>query len=216
MLKTQVEKRFPANTLLEKDETNNIIKTFLNDSKADGELYALFLSLSVGEEGETRVYKDKLPSMAVITKDILRYKSRQTAYNKLKYLIENDYIKDEQTYYVLPRKENAYFSMSQDLLEFFVDVVKQPVIKLYIYLGQRDSYKKSTGDNSGYVFTIKEICEHLGMDYGYDKNRQSIKNYLIALEKFDLIETRSFREGQVPKIRLVKFNKMKPDNSIEV
>lgn len=47
-----------------------------------------------------------------------------------------------------------YFKIPQDLLSFFIDTVKEPVIKTYIYLGQRNNYKPKQ-----YVFTLKEINE---------------------------------------------------------
>ena len=53
------EKRFPADTTLE-------IKTFLNNPHIDGELYALLMAYSIGENKETRVYKSDLPSQSKI------------------------------------------------------------------------------------------------------------------------------------------------------
>ena len=53
-----------------------------------------------------------------------------------------------------------YFKMPLDLLQFFVDTIKEPVLKTYIYLGQRNSYKPRE-----YIFTIKEIADHLGINY---------------------------------------------------
>lgn len=208
----KILKNFPADTSLEYDENNKLKLTFLNDSKVDGELYAYLLSLSIGEDKETRVYKEFIPSMATIVKDVLRCKSRQTGYNHFNYLLEKGYLKDEGEYYVF-KKEKVYFNMSKELVDFFLEVVKEPVIKVYIYLGQRYNYKMSNkGDKQNYVFTIKELCEHLGLDYNHKKNRDTIKNYLIALEKFDLINVVAFRDGQVPKLRLTKFSTEKPQS----
>lgn len=92
-----------------------------------------------------------------------------------------------------------YFKVPQDLLSFFIDVVKEPVIKTYIYLGQKNNYKPNQ-----YIFTIKEICEHLGISYV--NNSSSVRNYLIALEKFGLIKIVEFYENETPKMRLVKFS----------
>lgn len=193
------EKNFPADTSMTKDQEGKLIKTFLNDPKADAELYAYLLSMSIGEEGQTRVYKSDLPSQEIIATKILRYKTRRTVYNHLKYLEDQGYVQDKGKYYLLPNKERMYFRVPQDLLSFFIDTVKEPVIKTYIYLGQRNNYKPNQ-----YVFTIKELCEHLGVSY--TNSSSSIRNYLIALEKFELIKTAEFYENETPKIRLVGFS----------
>ena len=92
-----------------------------------------------------------------------------------------------------------YFKIPQDLLSFFIDTVKEPVIKTYIYLGQRNNYKPKQ-----YVFTFKEICEHLGLYY--QRNSEIIKNYLFILEQLELIKIVKFYEGKTPKMRLVNFS----------
>lgn len=195
----KIEKSFPADTSMIKDEKGNLIKTFLNDPKADAELYAYLLSMSRGIEGETRVYKDSLPIQSVIATEILHYKSRRTVINHLNYLKEQKYIIDQDKYYLLPNKEKMYFKIPQDLLSFFIDTVKEPIIKTYIYLGQRNNYKPNQ-----YVFTLKEICEHLGLYY--QKNSEIIKNYLFILEQLELIKIVKFYEGKTPKMRLINFS----------
>lgn len=197
------KKNFPADTSIKKDEEGRLIKTFLNDPKADAELYTYLLSMSIGEEGETRVYKNTLPNQETIATKILRYKTRRTVYNHLKYLEDQEYVQDKGKYYLLPNKEKMYFRVPQDLLSFFIDTVKEPVIKTYIYLGQRNNYKPNQ-----YVFTIKEICEHLGISY--TNNSSSVRNYLTALEKFELIKTVEFYENETPKIRLIGFSTNSP------
>lgn len=63
-----IEKSFPADTkapIYEIDSNNKkvlINPTFLNDPKVNGELYAYLQSISIGENKETRVYKDIIPS----------------------------------------------------------------------------------------------------------------------------------------------------------
>lgn len=200
------EKSFPADTSLSKDAEGNLIKTFLNDPKADAELYAYLLSMSKGdkEKKETIVYKNTLPSQTFIATEILHYKSRRTVINHLKYLKEQEYVIDEDEYYILPNKEKMYFKIPQELLAFFLTTVKEPVIKTYIYLGQRNNYKPNQ-----YVFTLKEICEHLGLNY--QKNSEIIKNYLFVLEQFKLIKVVKFYEGNVPKMRLINFTTEMPE-----
>ena len=203
-----IEKRFPADTSLayEHDEAGTAIKisTFLNDPKVDAELYAYFLSLSIGENQETRVYKDKLPTQEYITKEILRYKSRSTYNTHLKYLKDQGYIVDKGKYYLIPHKERMYFKMPLDLLQFFVDTIKEPVLKTYIYLGQRNSYKPKE-----YIFTIKEIADHLGINY--QRNCTSIKNYLELLVGCGLITIQIVYQDKKPYMKLIDFNTSVPN-----
>ena len=202
------QKSFPAKTNLDKDEKGEVIPTFLNDSKVNGELYAYLLSISVGENKETRAYKKNMLSMTKITSDILHVKSRQTAYNHFNYLLNNKYIEDKGDYYLINnKKEQIYFQIPQDLIIYFLDTLKEPVIKTYIYLGQRNNYKPNQ-----YVFTLKEICEHLGLCYDHARNRDMVKNWLQALIDAGLIEVTSFYEGKIPKMHLTYFTTEKPYN----
>lgn len=195
------QKSFPANTDL-KDQEGNPILTFLCDPKVDGELYAYILSQSIGKDQETRTYKSNLLPVAKIATEILGIKSRQTVYNHLNYLLEQEYIEDKGDYYLIHnKKEKQYFNIPNDLIIYFQDVVKQPVIKTYIYLGQRNNYKPGQ-----YVFTIKEICEHLGLSYNQERNRTMVKNCLQALIDFKLISIAYFYEGKAPKMRLTHFS----------
>lgn len=182
-------KHFPADTSLEYD-------TFLNDPKVDGELYNYLLSCSYGEDGQTVIYKNNLPSQEKIA-TILKV-SRKTINTHLKYLKDKGYLVEDRINkkYILPKVEKMYFKIPQETSQFLRDTVKDPVVKTYVYLGQRNSYKPGQ-----YVFTIKEICEHLGLNY---KNQCStIRNYLLILEKCGLIKYAEFFDGQSPRMRLL-------------
>lgn len=188
-------KHFPADTSLE-------YKTFLNDPKMDGELYNYLLSMSYGEKetGLTVVYKNNLPSQEKIG-EILR-QSRRTVINHLNYLKEQEYLIDdaENKRYILPRVEKMFFKVPQETIVFLRDTVKDPVVKTYIYLGQRNSFKPGQ-----YIFTVKEICEHLGLSY--DRHYKVIKNYLVALAKFGLISyTTFYNDNVVPQMRLLSVS----------
>lgn len=187
----KIKKRFPANTTLDKP-------TFLNNSKISAELYAFFLVLSVGENGETRVYKNKLPSTKIIAEEILR-KSRSTYNNYINTLKKEGYLEDKGEYWVLPKVEEMYFTMELDLLQHFIYSIKEEVLKVYIYLGQRYNYKP--GD---YIFTIKEICEHLGL--GYERNHKAISSHIDLLQNLGLITIAHFYEGNKPMMRLKGFS----------
>ena len=187
----KIKKRFPANTTLDKP-------TFLNNSKISAELYAFFLVLSVGENGETRVYKNKFPSTKIIAEEFLR-KSRSTYNNYINTLKKEGYLEDKGEYWVLPKVEEMYFTMELDLLQHFIYSIKEEVLKVYIYLGQRYNYKP--GD---YVFTIKEICEHLGL--GYERNHKAISSHIDLLQNLGLITIAHFYEGNKPMMRLKGFS----------
>lgn len=196
---SQIHKRFPADT------TNEEI-TFLNDGKIDAQLYAYLQSLSYPdpETKQTRVDKARLPKQDVIAETILRTKSRNTVGNHLKYLKDTGFIIDEGKYYILPDREKMYFKMPLELLNYFIDTIKEPVLKTYIYLGQRYSYKPHD-----YIFTIQEIAEHIGMNY--NKQSKTITNYLDVLERLGLIKIAHYYEGKTPRMKLVNFNTTLPD-----
>lgn len=185
-------KHFPADTSLEYD-------TFLNDKKMDGELYNYLLSCSYGEDGQTVVYKSNLLTYEKIAEKL--GVSKRTIINHMGYFKEKGYIIDDKPNkkYILPKVEKMYFKVPQETTQFLRDTVKDPVVKTYIYLGQRNSYKPGQ-----YVFTVKEICEHLSLSY--ERNYKTIKNYLVALSKFELIEYVEFFDNVVPRMRLLKVN----------
>lgn len=199
----KIEKHFPADTSMNTDDNGNLILTFLNDKKVDGELYAYLLSLSVGEEKETRIYKSSIPSQTkiatLLTPATSKPLTRQTIASHFKYLIAQGYLIDMGDYYTLPHKEKMYFKVELDTLNFLLDVVKEPVIKTYIYLGQRNNYKPGQ-----YIFTIKELCEHMGIDYSHKSS--IITNYLTALVKFNLVEVETIYDGVIPYYKLLKVN----------
>lgn len=191
----KIEKNFPADTTVKNP-------TFLNDPKINGELYAYLLSISIGEEGETRTYKSSVPSQKelaeILAPDPEHPLTRQTISKHLQYLILTGYIKDMGKYYIFPMLEKMYFKVPLDTLNYLLDTVKSGVIKTYIYLGQRNNYQPNQ-----YVFTIKEICEHLGLSYTKQSNR--VSNWLSLLQEANFIKIVSFYDGSYPKYRLVSF-----------
>ena len=62
-------------------------------------------------------------------------------------------------------------------LQFLNDTIKEQVIKVYIYLGQRWKFKKD------YVFTVKEVGQHIGVKVDNDSR---INNALLCLESIGL------------------------------
>ena len=197
-----IQKRFPADVTLDKE-----VQTFLRDKKIDAELYALLQQYSLPIEVDNGVYitvvnKDDLPTQAEMLV-VLGMKSKTTFRAHLKYLIESEYVLDdmENKRYIIPDKENIFFYLPLDTVQFINDTVKEQVYKIYLYLGQRWKYKP------GYVFTQEEIAEHLGTSLaGNETVRRQIKNSLIALQNHGLIEYEQFYEGKVPKYRLVNWS----------
>lgn len=193
-----VEKHFPADTNME-------MLTFLNNKNIDGRLYGYLQSKSmpvkVADCYETRVDKFELGTQADFC-EAIQIKSPKTLRKHLNILIETGYLRDEESYYVLVQKEDIFFKIPLDTLRFIQNTIKEDVIKIYIYLGQR--YKFAASQNKKYSFSIKEIIEHLGLSVN-DKSRNFVKDGLDALMNNGLINFVSYREGRVPKLRLVDF-----------
>ena len=190
-----VEKRFPADTTLE-------ALTFLNDKSIDGELYAIFQSLSVPieiAEGifETLVLKKSLPTQKKMC-EMLHIKSVKTYRAHLNYLIDKGYIEQKDNGdYVLPNCEDIYLKIPLETVEYLTYNCREHVIKIYIYLMQRWKYAKKEG--KFYKFTLKEIGEHIGLKISNHTEGYKILNYALELlVNSDLVEYEDIYEGKVP------------------
>lgn len=191
-----IEKRFPATVAL--NEQN-----FLNDHKIDGELYALLMQYSYGVNKQTRVYKSDLPSQNEMCK-ILGIGTTKTLRAHRDYLIKRGYLIEYDTYYEIPKKESVYFMIPLKTLQYMNDTLKEQVIKIYIYLGQRWKYKQD------YCFTIKEIGEHIGLRVeGNGRHYVTINNALDALKCLGFINYEDCYENigniPIPKKKLTMF-----------
>lgn len=88
-----------------------------------------------------------------------------------------------------------------ETLQFLNDTLKEQVIKVYIYLGQRYKYKKN------YEFTVAELASHIGIKLDGNKRGYTvIDNALACLKQLGFIDYVIFYEGQKPKRRLTKFS----------
>ena len=194
-----IEKHFPADTSME-------MLTFLNNKNIDGRLYAYLQSKSmpvkISDYYETRVDKFELGTQGEFC-EAIQIKSPKTLRKHLNTLIETGYLRNEKDYYVLTQKEDIFFKMPLDTLRFIQNTIKEDVIKIYIYVGQR--YKFAASQGTKYSFSIKEIVEHLGLSLN-DKNRNFVKDGLDALMNNELIKFVSYREGKAPRLRLVDFS----------
>ncbi len=199
-----IEKHFPADTSME-------ILTFLNNKNIDGRLYAYLQSKSmpimIEKDGiknyETRVDKFEIGSQSDFCKAV-KIKSTKTLRKYLNILINTGYVQDMGQYYLLPKKETIFFKIPLETLRFIQNTIKEDVIKIYIYLGQR--YKYASINNFKYSFTLKEIAEHLGLSINSQNSRVFIKDGLDALMNNGLIEFVSYYEGRIPKLRLINFS----------
>lgn len=104
----------------------------------------------------------------------------------------------------MPKKEDIFFKIPLDTLRFIQNTIKEDVIKIYIYLGQRYKYAEINGFK--YSFTIKEIAKHLGLSQTSEQSRIFIKDGLDALTNNGLIKFVSYYEGRTPKMRLIDFS----------
>lgn len=156
--------------------------------------------MSYPDEGVTYVRKKDLPSQAVICEKI-GVKSPKTLRAHLKELIDKGYVVEEEKRYMLPNMEDIYMLLPLDTLQFILDTITEPVIKVYIYLGQRYKYKPD------YVFTQEEIAQHLGLKLeGNASARRLIRNAMIALQNHGLISFEQFFDGKSPRYRLTGWS----------
>ena len=194
----KIKKRIPANTSLE-------FPTFLNDRKIDGELYAFLQQIStVRNDNETVIDKYTMPTQRVIC-DAVGIKSPKTLRGHLQYLINAGYIVEEENFFVLPNKEEFYFLIPLETIKYLNDTLKEQVIKIYVYLGQRYQYAQSKGDL--YQFTLEEIASHIGYTLvGNPRGYETVYNALDCLRQLGLIDYVDFHRGMVPYKRLTKFS----------
>ena len=189
-----VNKRFPANVALEQ-------QTFLNNKKINGELYAILQSYSYPDGlKRTVVKKENLPKQKELCAKI-GVSSPKTLRSKLEELKKAGYIIEDDTQYILPELENIFMYIPLETIRFLVDTMTENVVKIYIYLGQRYQYKH------GYVFTIAEIADHVGIKLDNNaRNYQIINNALTSLYNNGLIDYVEFYENSKPCKRLIKFS----------
>lgn len=168
--------------------------------------YMLFFSLYhiLMKKKKTVVYKKDLPKIATIC-EIIKVKSPKTYRAHLQYLIKEGYIIEEEEKYVLPNKEDIFFMIPLETLYFLTDTLTEQVIKIYIYLGQKDKFKK------GYEFTVVELASHIGIKLnGNQRGYDIINNALLCLKKLELIDFVEYYENEKPKKKLTKFSLHRP------
>lgn len=164
------------------------IKTFLNDPRIDGELYAYLLSLSFGDKGKTIVRKSTIPTFTALGEMLsadpqAKPITRQTIATHFRYLVERGYLRETENkegYYVL-NPDKQFIQIPLDTLQYLLNCTNSFVIKVYTYLGTCWGVNRAQ-----YTFTIKELCQHLGIDY--KKNHKRISYILDLLEKLKLIQ----------------------------
>lgn len=195
-----IEKRFPAT--LDMD-----ISTFLNDKRVDAELYAIYQQYSQPKKQPdgtylTIVQKKDMPIQTEIAKK-LGIKTTKTIRTHRDYLIQQGFLIEKNDYYILPNQEDIFFMIPLETLQFLNDTLKEQVIKIYIYLGQRWKFKKGE-----WVFTKEELMNHIGLKRD-SRSYEIINNALLCLTKLDLISFASYYEQgtiPIPKMRLTNFN----------
>lgn len=180
----EIRKRFPATINLQ--ET-----TFLNDKKANGELYAYLQSISFPKDNQTIIDKKNMPLKKTIC-DKIGIKQVRTLNVHLNYLIEQGYIIDKITYYILPNVEDVYSLIPLETIQFLNDTVQEHVFKIYIYLAQRYSYKKN------YEFTIAELAANIGLKLNnHSRPYKQINNVLEILRLCGLIDFKEVKTSNV-------------------
>lgn len=179
------------------------MKTFLNDKKVDGELYAYLQSLSLLHQEQTVVFKKDLP----LKKDIcekIGVKSVKTLNSHMNYLIDNGYVIDDidNNMYILPNIENFYTLIPLETIQFLNDTVQPHVFKAYVYLGQRYKYKQD------YEFTLEELAINIGINLNHvSRNYVMMNNILTCLQILGLIDFEVvFVDSIISKKRITSFS----------
>ena len=111
-------------------------------------------------------------------------------------MVEEDYR------YILPNKEDIYLLIPLSTLQFMQDVLKEPVIKAYIYLAQKWKQKQ------GYEFSYEEIASHIGIKLaGNARGYQQIANILTVLQNNGLIRiSDAYWVGNLCRRKLLEWN----------
>lgn len=194
----KIQKTFPADTSLQKE-------TFLNNKAVDAELYAILQAYSVPKNGQTIVIRKNLPTQEEIA-EMLGTKVR-TVRNRINSLIEAGYVrkpdgKDQNKYYILEQQEIIFVQIPLKTLEFLLDTLKPNVIKVYIYLIQRNRYRPHD-----YLFTCEELAEHIGVNLSNNtRNYEMINNALSCLSTLGLITYTSYFDGKKPVKKLISVS----------
>ena len=127
--------------------------------------------------------------------------SVKTYRRHLQYLMQRGYVIDAEDRYILPDKENIYHLLPLSTIKFMQWTLKKPVIKMYIYLGQRWKYKKN------YLFTKEELAEHVGLSIKHHSEMyEYIDACLNALCCCGLIDFEPIVVKKVPRLKLTNWS----------
>lgn len=163
------------------------------------------MSLSRGIEGQTIVNKKDIPTFTKLGELLNADPSkkaitRQTIASHFKYLITAGYLKemeDKTGYYIL-NPDKYYHNIPPETIEYLNHNVNAFVYKVYIYLGVCWNINPKQ-----YKFTIKEICQHLGLNY--ENHCKRIRNNLDLLIKLKLIDIDIVYENNLPYMILSNY-----------
>lgn len=211
---SNIEKQFPGQVHRGKDiPKSELNKLFLYNKKIDALLYAYLQDLSVPvevgvkkdgkKEYQTRVWKEELPKQQEICKKV-RIGSRVTLKSRLKLLIDNGFLREQNQYYVLLNPEKQFFKIPLNTLKFLIDACSSDTIKIYIYLGQGYQMKKKEGRK--YIFTKDELIQAIKISKTEGKQYEKIDNILDCLINNDLIKIGIALDGKIRRLKIEEFN----------
>lgn len=211
---SELQKHFPGQVHRGKDiPKSELNKLFLYNKKIDALLYAYLQDLSVPVEVgidkngkkiyQTRVWKEELPKQQEICKKV-RIGSRVTLRSRLNLLIEYEFLKEYDQYYLLLNPEKQFFRIPLDTLKFLVDACSSDTIKVYIYLGQGYQMKKK--ENRKYVFTKDELIQTIKISKTEGKQYEKIDNILDCLINNELIKIGIALDGKIRRLKVEEFN----------
>lgn len=119
----------------------------------------------------------------------------------MRYLKERGYIREVDDSFILLNPEKYYFNIPLETLQYLINTVKELVVKTYIYLGACNNINPNN-----YTFTLKELCEHLGVNYTKSDSRNRIRDSLDILRKIGVINfVVLYDEKNLPYMKLTYF-----------
>lgn len=158
-----------------------------------------------GTETITVVAKKDLPTQTKIC-GVVGVKSPKTLRSHFQNLIDFGYLEDEGDIYVLPNKEDIFFYIPLETVKFLNDTLKDQIVKIYIYLGQKENYRIAM-KKMNYIFSIAELAKHIGVKLdGNQRGYETINNALHCLKLIGLIDYETFYEGKKPMKKLIKYS----------
>lgn len=154
-----------------------------NKKLSDITYVILFLSSKQekGKEGRTVLKKDINYSKL---SDIYQT-SRQTLSKRVKELIKEGVIIENDDHYIIPKPE-YYYDIEAETARKIINTLKENAVKVYVYL--LGWYNHCQASRSVYNFSYDHLCEVIGYSKQQSSNREQIGDIIDILERLGLVK----------------------------